>query len=813
VPVLENVLRDLSYGLRGLRKSPLFTLAAIAILGLGIGVNTAIFTIVNAVLLRPLPFRDPDRIVRLWHTPPPSFTGMETFSLSPANLIDWERQSASFEHVGAFQSRRTVLTGDGDPESLVATRASSSVLTILGLEPVLGHAFTTEQDAAGGPAVVLLSEEFWRSRFGADPSVVGRTIRLDGESVQVVGVVPHARALLTRTQVWNPLAWSAEDRAVRENHNYSALAKLKRGITIAAAQKELDTIAKRLEIAYPADNKDWGALVVGLREDLVGEARSSLAMLLAAVGLVLLIACANLANLLLVRTHGRARELAVRTAMGASRVRVAAQLLIEGALLGAVGGLFGVAAAFALVRALVASFGSSLPRATEVAPDITVLLFTTGVALAAGLLAAAVPAWRLTREGSAEILKAAGRGNSAAGDGALRNLLVVTEVALAVMLLLGAGLLMKSLAGLRSVDPGFDAKNALTLSVSFPTERYKTPDAMHTFLTELTTTVGGLPGARSAAIIDSLPFSGGSSQPVSTERTAHVPSAELPVVAVRYTVPGYFETVGIPLQRGRDLERADDGARRAVAVIDEATATQLWPGEDPVGKTLILPLLSKDPREVVGVVRSVKMGQLDERETQAAVYIPVSQLDLTLFGRSLGFSLVVRTEAPPETLSRPVTDALRGMNPDLLARNILTLEQVVEESLGQRPSAMRLLGSFALVALLLAAVGIYSVIAYAVGQRVREIGIRLALGAPAASVVKMVVTEGMRPTLLGIGAGIALSAGLVRFLSSQLYGVSAYDPATFVLVAGLVGLTGIAASAVPAWRATRVDPSTTLRAD
>ncbi len=815
VPVFENFLRDLRYGVAGLRKNPTFAVAAILILGLGIGVNTAIFTVVNAVVLRPLPFPDPDRIMRIWHTPPASFVGQKTFALSPANFIDWRAQSRSFEHLAIYRFNRPVLTGAQDPEAVIAGRASAALFPMFGLKPILGRLLTDAEDGAGGPAVAVLSEKMWRTRFGADPGIVGRNLILDGETVSVIGVVEQPTAVFDRAQLWRPLAWSAAERAVRANHNYQAVAKLLDGVTVQQAQADLTAISRRLEREYPADNKNWGAVVLPLQDDIVGNARASLLLLLGAVGLVLLIACANLANLLLVRTHARAKEIAVRTALGAGRARVMVQLLTEGLVLGAFGGAGGLIAAYFGVQLLVATFGTALPRSAEISPDLRVLAFTAVVAILAGLAAAAAPAWQLTRHDATEVLKRGGRGNSSAGDGRVRNALVVSEIALALMLLVGAGLLVRSLGALRSVDLGFDSRRLLALYVSASKAKYSTPQALVGFFDDVVERVGALPGVESAATVDTVPLVGGSTQPVLTEQNGALPLSELPPAAIRIASPGYFDTVRIPLSMGRAFERTDTAGGRLVAVVGESAAARLWPGENPIGKWLALPLIDNDHREVVGVVKDIKINDLDEKESEPAVYVPAAQIAAPYLAafNGMGLTVIIRTSVEPETLSKPVIAKIREVNPEQLVSNVQTMDAIVERALGQRPFAMKLLAGFAGLALFLATIGIYSVITYSVTQRVREIGIRLALGAPSGSVLRLIVAEGMRPMLLGLGLGLALAAVLVRFLTSQLFAVSAYDPVTFASMGAVVVAVGVVATLIPAYRATRVDPMVTLRAE
>jgi putative ABC transport system permease protein len=807
-PVLENLARDLRHGLRALARNPGFSMAGVVILGLGIGLNSAIFTLVNAVVLQPLPFHDADRIVRLWHTPPQTtFAGMRTFALSPANFLDWEAQSRSFDAMAIYRGGAQTVTGRGEPEAVTSVRASAAFLPIFGVQPMLGRGFTAADDHAGTPDTVLLSEGFWRRRFGADPAIVGRTIQLDLAPHTVIGVVPTP-SFLDEVKVWMPLHWTPADRARRANHNYRAVGRLKPGVALADAQAELDAISLRLAQAYPVDNKDWGALVVPMQDDIVGDARTPLLVLLGAVALVLLIACANLANLMLARTHGRAREIALRGALGASRWRVVQQLLAEGLLLGVGGGIAGLVAAWLSLDALLALSGTALPRAQEVSVDGRVLAFTAAIAIVTGLMAALVPAWRLTgRDASVALKHGPDRGHSG-GDGRMRQGLVVSEVALALMLLIGAGLLMRSLAGLRAIDAGFDAHGVLTASVGLPPARYGTPAARNQFFESARQAVVALPGVESAAWIDSLPLTGGSSEYVAVEGARPVPESELPVVAVRLASPGYFRTARIPLRAGRDFTDADGLEARKVAVVSERAAAAFWPGQNPLGKHVTVKMMSDEPHEVVGVVGEVRMEGLDGAAAeQPAIYAPHAQF---AFG---GSDLMVRTRVPPESLSRAVVGAIHGVDAEQPVLRVRPMTDVVEDALGQRPFAMQLLGGFAALALLLASVGIYSVLAYTVRQRFREIGIRLALGAPVGGVLRMVIVEGLKPTLAGVAVGVALAALLVRWIDSLLFQVDRHDPQTFAAVTLVVIAVGLLATLVPAWRATRVDPVETLRAD
>jgi predicted permease len=811
LPMLTALARDARYGIRALMRAPGYSAAAVVILGLGIGANSAIFTVVNAVVLRPLPFADADRIMRLWQTPPPAtFPGQTTFPLSPANFADWEAQSQAFERMAILRAGRQTLTGHGEPEAVVTVRASAAFLPILGLSPQQGRGFTPDDDRAGGPRTALLSERFFRSRFGGDPGILGRTIDLNRVPHQVIGIVPDAPAFIQRAQVWVPLAWTPQERAVRSNHNYSAIAKLKPGVSLERAQADLATISARLEAQYPEDNKDWGALVRPLQQDLVGGARESLLLLSGAVALVLLIACANLANLMLVHTHARARELAVRTALGASRTRLVRLLLTEGLVLGVGGGLVGFAAAAYGVGVLTTAMGAALPRAGEVHVDGAVLAFTTIVSLATGLLAAFAPAWKLTGRRAADALRSGPSRGHSGGDSRVRNLLVVSEVSLALMLLVGAGLLIRSLSSLRQVDPGFDASQTITALVQIPSAKYPDEVRRNQFFAAALEKVRALPGVEAAARIDNLPFDGGgSTQYVHPEGMPKMRESELPSVALRMPSPDYFRTARIPLLAGRDFTGADTFGSPRVVIVSERTARRFWPDQDAVGKRITLTMLTSEPAEVIGVAGEVKLGALDEGEASAetAIYAPAAQ-----FGYG-GSTIVARTTVDAASLSSALVAAIHAVDPEQPVLTIQTMAAIVERSLGQRPFAMQLLAVFAGLAVLLASVGIYSVISYTVRQRVREIGIRIALGASAGGVLRQVLVDGLKPTAIGVGVGLALAALVAGVMNTLLYGVSRHDPLTFGVVTALMILVGVAATLVPAYRATRVDPIATLRAD
>jgi putative ABC transport system permease protein len=808
--LLDSIIRDGRHAGRMLLKNPGFALTAVAILGLGIGANTSIFSVVNAVLLRPLPFPDSSRIVDVWHTPPrEQFAGRPTFSVSPANYLDWRAQSTTFEHMAIYGFRPANLTGRGEPDPLQGAVVSGEYFQVLRGTAVVGRLLDAGDEDPGRSHVVVLGEHVWNTRFGADPTVVGRSIRLNGELYTVVGVMPQRLRFPAWADVWLPLVWTPEERVVRGNHNCLVVARLASGADLRRAQSELTTISQRLERLYPADDKGWGALVVPLQQDLVADVRGGLIILLGAVACVLLIACANLANLLLAQALGRAREMAIRAAVGASRGRIVQQFLVESMILSVAGGAVGLAAASSSVGLIVKSFGTTLPRASEVTLDMRVLAFTCSVAVLTGLIAGVAPAWRLTRGDANEALKQGlGRGGSHAGERRVRSLLVTAEVALALMLLVGAGLLIRTLWQLRAIDPGFDAPNLLTMHVLLPDAKYPKPEQRAQFFDDTLRRVRALPGVDSASAIDSLPLQyDGSTQPVAIEGEPARPLSEQPELAVRAIMPGYLSTLRMRVLEGRDFTDADRPGRPLAVLVSASTARALWPGHRAVGGRLTLGLLSSDERRVIGVVSDVKLHGLNVSDAQT-IYVPYLQLPGPHY-----LSLVVRSTRSPQALVSSVVAAVHAVDPEQPVIDVQTMDEVIGDSMAQQRSAMRLLTVFAALALLLAAVGIHGVLSYTVHQRVQEIGIRMALGAARTDVVRMVLVEGLKPTIAGLGIGVAGAAAVGRVLNSLVFGVTSHDAATFVAVSVLVFAVGLVSSVVPAFRATRVDPLQALRTD
>ena len=809
---MTNFWQDLKYGFRVLRKNPGFSLAAIVVLALGIGANTAIFSVVNTVLLRPLPYPDPGRIAMVYHVPPQkSFPGMKVFAVSPANYLDWRAQSTVFDAISIYRPTSMTLTGKDQPEAVPGMDVSSEFFRVLGVTPALGRAFTSEEDSAGHGNVVILSNALWQSRFGGDPQAIGKTLSFNGQPYAIIGVMPAGFHFPEMGQYFIPLGWKDEDRAIRNNHNYLVVARLKQGVSLAQANAEMDTISVRLEQAYPEDDKGWGATAVPLREDLVGDVRPALLVLLGAVAFVLLIACANVANLTLAKTFGRQKEIAVRTALGASRRRVVQQMLAETLLLATTGGVVGLLVARAGIALIVAFFGDKLPETgATIGLDPLVLGFTLGISILTGVIAGLAPAWRMTRANVNESLKQGlGRTDADSGGRATRNVLVVCEVGLSLVLLIGAGLMIRSLWALHQVNPGLDAHNVLTVRVELPREKYPKPEQQLAFYRQLIERVRALPGVDSAGTIDSVPFAmdgSGSTQPVAIEGRPPVEFAMQPEVAVRTISPGYLRATRIPLLAGRDFAERDTLEQPLAVVISESMAREFWPNENAVGKRLTLSFFPGKVREVVGVVGDVKFRGLASRESLATVYVPLAQI--TFWNQAL----VIRTAAGNPTIAiAAVAAAVHQLDSDQPVSEVHSLDALLADSLAQQRFNMLLLAAFAGLALVLAAVGIYSVLAYAVRRRQREIGIRMALGAQLGDVLRMVVAEGMRPTLIGVALGLAGAMALSRLIASLIFGVSQSDPLTFVSVAALLTMVALIASLLPAYRATRVDPMRALR--
>ena len=808
-------LQDLRFAIRLLAKNPGFALIAAIIMALGIGANTAIFTIVNKVLLEPLPFRDVDRVVQIWHTPPQSsFPGMTTFSISPANFLDWQRQNHVFEAMALYSGANFDLTGTEKPEAISASPVTTGFFSVLGVEPIHGRIFRPEENNPGQNQEVVLSYKFWQTHYGADPSAVGRTINLDGEPYTIIGVMGPAMNKPGFAQMWIPKAFTPAEAAVRNNHNFLAVGRLKPGVTVEQAQAEMNTISQHLEQAYPEDDKGWGAVIHPLREETVGNVRPALLMMLGAVAFVLLIACANVANLLLARTFSRRKEIAIRTAMGARRARIVQQLLAESILISLLGGALGLVAAHFGIQLLLKLFANRLPQLGEITLNGPVLAFTFALSVVTGILAGLLPALSMTKGDTSDALKQGlGRTDATSGSSATRSALVVVEVALSLVLLIGAGLMIRSLSRLQTINPGFDQHNVLTMNVEINKKQFADATQQSQFVNQIIERVRSIPGVESSGAIDNLPLTGGSNQPVAIQGHPALALSEQPEVSVRVTTPGYFRTMHIPLLQGRDLSPDDRAGSAAVVVISQSMAKQFWPNGDAIGHYLKLSFFPDQDRQVVGIVGDVKQQGLQGSAGMATLYWPVAQevAPIDAPWMSLPLSLVVRTTVPPRTIATAVTDAIHQINKDLPVDNVLTLEEFVDATLTQQSFNMELLSIFGLLALILCTVGIYSVLAYSVKRGMKDIGLRIAFGASRRNVLQFVVTQAIKPTAIGVAIGLTAAYSLSHLVTSMVYGVTAHDALTFAAVTALLILVAITASLIPAMRATHIDPLSVIR--
>jgi len=810
--------QDFRYGLRMLAKAPGFTAIAILTLALGIGANTAIFSVVNGVLLNPLPYQQPDRLIAVYS----KSKNFRRSSISYPNFLDWVRDNRSFSDLAAFRGDSFDLTGMGAPQRVAVEMVSADFFQLLGVKPVLGRSFEAKEDQVGAPPVAMISGGLWASKFGSARDIVGKTIELNAKAYTVVGVVPgdfryQSGNFRTHTDVFVPIGqW--DDATFRDRHTgmgMDAVGRLKPGVTLTQAELNMDAIAQHLAQAYPDADKGSGVTLIPLKEDVVGNIRPFLLVLLAAVGFVLLIACANVASLLLAKSTGRSREFAIRAAMGASAARVIRQLLTESCLLSLTGGALGLLLAAWGTQTVISLIPEALPRSQAIGLDAPVLLFTLGVSVLTGMVFGLVPALKSAQPNLAESLKEEGRGSSGVRHRTQR-ILVVVEMAMAVVLLIGAGLMIRSLAKLWSVNPGFDPRNVMEFNLLSPQPLGSTPPEIREGMRRVRDAIASIPGVDGAALsVGSVPMEGDSDVPFWLEGQPRPLSDSEMKSSLFYAVqPDYLTIMRIPLLRGRFLTAQDNENSPQVIVIDEEFARLAFGKEDPIGRRVNFAILGTTP-EIVGVVGHVKQWGLDENANspvQAQFYFPLSQVpDQFLPLMSRGTGVFVRTAGPPLSEVDAIRHAIGNYNSQLAMYGTETMESVISNSLAARRFSMVLLGIFAGLALVLSAVGIYGVISYISGQRTHEIGVRMALGAQPNDVLRMIVGQGAGLALIGVGIGAALAFALTRLMSKMIYGISAHDPLTFGSVAFLLSLVALVACYFPARRATRTDPLVALR--
>ena len=807
---MQNFWQDLRYGLRMLTKSPAFTAVAVLTLALGIGANTAIFSVVNTVLLAPLPYKDADRLAIVWESRPDENRNVA----NPANYMDWKEQNHVFTDLAAFADRRAVLVGDGEPEEVPVQVATPNLFSILGAGPLLGRTFSADDGQPNQPRVVVISYGLWQRRFGGDAKIIGRHLNINRNDATIVGVMPAGfqwfikKGSMTATppEIWSPFAIT-NDLRVRQGRFLMVVGRLQPGVTLAQAQSEMKTIGSRLEQQYHDFNANWGVNVVPLRTQLTGEIRLALFVLLGAVGFVLLIACANVANLLLARAAVRQKEIAIRTALGARRWRVVRQLLTEAVPLAALGGAIGLLLAWWGTSLLVSLSPAELIDLSQVKINLKVLLFTIGVSLLTGIIFSLAPAFETTRLNLNESLKEGVKGSGGGGGNhRLRSVFVIAEVALALVLLVGAGLLIRSFARLQSVDPGFNARNVLTMRVALPGRKYDQDAKVIGFFQQATQRLRALPGVEDAGAISFLPFAGpfaGTSFEI--EGQPKPLAGQEPGTGVCVTDASFFRVMQIPLKRGRLFTDQEASEMRHVVVVNEALARKYFPNEDPLGKRITIDMKDNNvPTEIIGVVGDVRHMKLDE-EVEPMSYWPQPELTYSFM------TLVIRTRGDATKVAAGARGVIQILDSEQPVADVRTMDSLLANSIARARFSALLLAVFASVALVLAAIGIYGVISYVVAQRGHEIGLRMALGAQARDVVTLVLRNGMMLAGLGVAIGLAGAFALTRVMTTLLFGVTPTDAITFATVSALLLIVAFIACYIPARRATKVDPLVALR--
>jgi putative ABC transport system permease protein len=810
---METLWQDLRHGARSLLKQPTFTIVAVITLALGIGANTAIFSVVHAVLLQSLPYPDADRLVMVWETRRSNPSGQNVINMG--NFFDWKEQNRVFEDMAAFRDTSVNLTSDGAPEEIPAQIATTSLFNILGVKPILGRTFAPDEGKPGQPGVIVIGFGLWQRRFGGDPQIIGRKLILGGNEATVIGVMPadfkwnvSASSLPTKlAEIWLP--WQVEEQnRQRRGRSALAVARIKPGVSMEQAQAEMSAVHSRIERQYPEFNAGWGVNLVPLRAQFAGKIRLALLALLGAVGMVLLIACANVANLLLARSSARQREMAVRAALGAARGRIIRQLLTESLLLAALGGLAGLTLASWGSDMLVALAPPDLLNLPQVSLNAAVLGFTLGITLATGVIFGLAPAFDATRLNLCDSLKEGGKSAGGLRAQRLRNSMVVLEVALALVLLVGAGLFIRSFARLQGVDPGFNAQNVLTMRVSLPRRKYDNDQKLVAFFRQAVAQMQALPGVEAAGAVNSLPFAAfHSGTSVDIEGRPLLPVAQKLKTGVIVTDANYFSAMQIPLKRGRLFTDQEAAEMRHVVIINEMFARQHFQNEDPLGKRVTIAMKDDNqPCEIIGVVSDSKHMNLDA-EVQPMAYWPHPELATS------SMTFVIRTRDDAAAVTSSARNVIRTLDPEQPVADARTMESLIGTSVSRARFNTLLLTIFAIVALLLAGVGIYGVMAYSVAQRTREIGVRMALGARAADALWLVVRRGMALAFAGVAIGLAASFAVMRLIKALLFDLSATDPLTFAGVSLLLALVALLACLIPARRASKVDPMIALRCE
>ncbi len=810
---MSTFLQDVRYAVRVLLKNPGFTAVAVLTLALGIGANTAIFSVVNTVLLKPLPYPNPDSLVKIWT----HFTSIglpnDQNWFSPPELRDVLQQNHSFSDISAISQGTFNLGVSGNPQSLSGATVSPSFFTLLGVNPRLGRTFSPDEGEQGHDRVVVLSYALWQRVFGADSQIVGKDVTIDGRSCKVIGVMPQGFDYPAPSDLWTPQVFVPTDFAPnnRGNHGYEVLARIKPGLSLAQARSDMEAVSKSIieqNREYPYQRFGFAFILHPLLEETVGDVKTSLWVLMGAVGFVLLLVCANVAGLLLVRSTARQKEIAVRVALGAGMRRIVRQLLTESLLLSLVGGLLGLLLTPLLLSVIVTLSATALPRVVSTGIDVGALLFTFAVAVGTGILFGLAPALEASRGVQYQILKEGGRtGTEGRTSHRLRRIFVSAEAALAVLLLAGSGLLLRSFVKLLEVDPGFRSEGVLTLQVALPRAKYPKPEQAGAFFRELVDRVQQLPGVQTAGAVSILPLSGtGNSGTTTVDSRAVAPQDRSPEADWRVVTPGFFQAMSVSLISGRFFEARDSDTAAPVAIIDETMARTYWPYEDPVGKRIKRGgMESTAPwMTIVGVVRHVRYRTLEAR-SRVQLYWPEAQRPTNFMG------LAIRAAADPMSLGPAVQKTVLALDAEQPVDHVLTMQELMADSLARRRLTLTLLAAFAGGAILLAALGIYGVTAYMVTQRQQEIGLRMALGASRSDVLGLVVGQGMSLMLAGLGAGLVLSLGLTWVLGSLLFSVRPYDPMSLAAAAGALALVALIACSLPAWRATRVDPLVALR--